>query len=157
MPWCPDKVPCPAGRAPALDRGNPEKVSRDLRSMPQTRRRGFLSPSETVGMKLPICIALATSARCCTPSCVQACPAESGDEHNADTRVLPSPESSRALDPPGVSDNDRDRKSTRLNSSHLGISYAVFWLEQSTSELQSLRHLVCRLLLEKKNKNKYTE
>src|ERR1035438_3306210 len=101
-----------------------------------------------------------------------------------------------------------DRKSTRLNSSHLGISYAVFCLkkkmtvrgheymfflmirrpprstlfpyttlfrsaigaddeirldctecqgsnghrsEEHTSELQSLRHLVCRLLLEKKN------
>src|ERR1039458_7346191 len=47
-----------------------------------------------------------------------------------------------------------DRKSTRLNSSHLGISYAVFCLikrnrsEEHTSELQSLRHLVCRLLLE---------
>src|ERR1035441_11033723 len=41
-----------------------------------------------------------------------------------------------------------DRKSTRLNSSHLGISYAVFCLE-NTSELQSLRHLVCRLLLGK--------
>src|ERR1035441_10963118 len=45
---------------------------------------------------------------------------------------------------------DTDRKSTRLNSSHLGISYAVFCLrsEEHTSELQSLRHLVCRLLLE---------
>src|SRR5262245_5555604 len=28
--------------------------------------------------------------------------------------------------------------------------------EEHTSELQSLRHLVCRLLLEKKNKKKYT-
>src|SRR5258705_4174303 len=28
--------------------------------------------------------------------------------------------------------------------------------EEHTSELQSLRHLVCRLLLEKKNKNKIT-
>src|SRR5258705_9898253 len=39
-----------------------------------------------------------------------------------------------------------------LNSSHLGISYAVFCLrsEEHPSELQSLRHLVCRLLLEKK-------
>src|SRR5258705_6865406 len=48
-----------------------------------------------------------------------------------------------------------DRKSTRLNSSHLGISYAVFCLktEEHTSELQSLRHLVCRLLLEKKYKS----
>src|SRR5258705_7287091 len=47
-----------------------------------------------------------------------------------------------------------DRKSTRLNSSHLGISYAVFCLKKKehTSELQSLRHLVCRLLLEKKKR-----
>src|ERR1035437_10879679 len=40
-----------------------------------------------------------------------------------------------------------DRKSTRLNSSHANISYAVFCLEQ-TSELQSRQYLVCRLLLE---------
>src|ERR1035438_10702049 len=31
---------------------------------------------------------------------------------------------------------------------------AAFRSEEHTSELQSLRHLVCRLLLEKKNKNK---
>src|ERR1039458_10422772 len=48
-----------------------------------------------------------------------------------------------------------DRKSTRLNSSHLGISYAVFCLhkeyrsEEHTSEIQSLRQLVWRLLLDK--------
>src|SRR5258705_6112878 len=47
----------------------------------------------------------------------------------------------------------KDRKSTRLNSSHLGISYAVFCLKKkkNKSELQSLRHLVCRLLLQKRN------
>src|SRR5258705_3162589 len=46
----------------------------------------------------------------------------------------------------------RDRKSTRLNSSHLGISYAVFCLKTKkyTSELQSLRDLGCRLLLDAK-------
>src|SRR5258705_2629864 len=46
----------------------------------------------------------------------------------------------------------KDRKSTRLNSSHLGISYAVFCLKKkkNKSELQSLRHLVCVLLLQKK-------
>src|SRR2546421_2039130 len=53
-----------------------------------------------------------------------------------------------------------DRKSTRLNSSHDQISYAVFCLkkksvdlrsEEHTSELQSRSDLVCRLLLEKKN------
>src|ERR1035441_10769862 len=47
-----------------------------------------------------------------------------------------------------------DRKSTRLNSSHLGISYAVFCLKQKT-ELQSLRHLVCRLLLERQPPDLY--
>src|SRR4051795_8755067 len=49
----------------------------------------------------------------------------------------------------------------RSNSSHTLISYAVFCLrdesvtgvrsEEHTSELQSHSHLVCRLLLEKKN------
>src|SRR5260221_4957761 len=45
-----------------------------------------------------------------------------------------------------------DRKSTRLNSSHTVISYAVFCLEKKkhTSELQSHSDLVCRLLLDKK-------
>src|SRR2546426_7529152 len=42
-----------------------------------------------------------------------------------------------------------DRKSTRLNSSHLVISYAVFCLKKTT-ELQSPCNIVCRLLLEKK-------
>src|SRR5260221_3953527 len=43
-----------------------------------------------------------------------------------------------------------DRKSTRLNSSHTVISYAVFCLrsEEHTSELQSHSDLVCRLLLD---------
>src|SRR2546430_4525899 len=41
----------------------------------------------------------------------------------------------------------RDRKSTRLNSSHSQISYAVFCLEH-TSELQSQSNLVRRLLFE---------
>src|SRR3712207_7431107 len=32
----------------------------------------------------------------------------------------------------GVGDYDRDRKSTRLNSSHANISYAVFCLKKNT-------------------------
>src|SRR6202521_1921529 len=46
----------------------------------------------------------------------------------------------------------KDRKSTRLNSSHLRISYAVFCLktEDHTSELQSPQNLVCRLPLDNK-------
>src|SRR5205814_7902047 len=33
---------------------------------------------------------------------------------------------------------ERDRKSTRLNSSHLGISYAVFCLKKKTKKQASL-------------------
>src|SRR3712207_8067939 len=33
--------------------------------------------------------------------------------------------------------DDRDRKSTRLNSSHANISYAVFCLKKKTIDLQS--------------------
>src|SRR5260221_1949131 len=46
----------------------------------------------------------------------------------------------------------RDRKSTRLNSSHTVISYAVFCLKKKehTSELKLHSDVVCRLLLEKK-------
>src|SRR3712207_6913716 len=40
---------------------------------------------------------------------------------------------------------DIDRKSTRLNSSHANISYAVFCLKQ-----KSRQYLVCLLLIEKK-------
>src|SRR5260221_2614692 len=51
---------------------------------------------------------------------------------------------------PVMSVRKLDRKSTRLNSSHTVISYAVFCLkkQQHTYELQSHSDLVCRLLLE---------
>src|SRR5260221_9421602 len=54
------------------------------------------------------------------------------------------------------SHHSKDRKSTRLNSSHTVISYAVFCLKtkEHTSELQSHSDLVCRLLLEKKKQKK---
>src|SRR6202521_4332020 len=53
--------------------------------------------------------------------------------------------------------SSEDRKSTRLNSSHLRISYAVFCLKKkkNTSELQSPQNLVCRLLLEKKTSHSH--
>src|SRR5262245_64334566 len=40
--------------------------------------------------------------------------------------------------------------------SRLDLSYRADRSEEHTSELQSLRHLVCRLLLEKKKKKKTT-
>src|SRR3712207_8398612 len=42
-----------------------------------------------------------------------------------------------------------DRKSTRLNSSHANISYAVFCLKKS--KIPPRPYLVCRLLLESNN------
>src|SRR2546427_1393004 len=61
------------------------------------------------------------------------------------------------LDPRPLRAMDPDRKSTRLNSSHSQISYAVFCLKKKkhTSELQSQSNLVCRLLLEKKKQTQY--
>src|SRR5256885_5312740 len=69
-------------------------------------------------------------------------------------RSTPTPRRWRSRTPPPAGRSGatrRDRKSTRLNSSHLVISYAVFCLKKNTSELQSPCNLVCRLLLEKKN------
>src|SRR5258705_7046422 len=40
------------------------------------------------------------------------------------------PEEGRILEPRGARGSRIDRKSTRLNSSHLGISYAVFCLKK---------------------------
>src|SRR5258705_6220381 len=38
----------------------------------------------------------------------------------------------------------RDRKSTRLNSSHLGISYAVFCLKKKKKKVPDPRMTICR-------------
>src|SRR5260221_1614961 len=58
---------------------------------------------------------------------------------------------SPAFATPGKPGRKTDRKSTRLNSSHTVISYAVFCLKKKehTSEIQSPRDLVCPLLLQK--------
>src|ERR1039458_10803844 len=67
--------------------------------------------------------------------------------------VHQSPPKNTAPSPPPAAhaSTNIDRKSTRLNSSHLGTSYAVFCLksEDQTPELLSISHLVCRILLEK--------
>src|SRR5437899_7861211 len=42
---------------------------------------------------------------------------------------------------------------TRRHSAPIAATFAATRSEEHTSELQSLRHLVCRLLLEKKKKN----
>src|SRR5260221_9286004 len=62
---------------------------------------------------------------------------------------------SPAFATPGKPGRKTDRKSTRLNSSHTVISYAVFCLKKKehTSEVQSPRDLVCRVLLEKQREH----
>src|SRR5688572_31942899 len=40
---------------------------------------------------------------------------------------------------PGVATPDRDRKSTRLNSSHSQISYAVFCLKKKKKKIKKIR------------------
>src|SRR2546430_9804029 len=50
-------------------------------------------------------------------------------------RAAPRPEDGRAAGPAP----DRDRKSTRLNSSHSQISYAVFCLKKKKNKQQLLR------------------
>src|SRR2546426_4936704 len=70
-------------------------------------------------------------------------------------KALPFPEPDRLVmvwEDVRLPNYQKDRKSTRLNSSHLVISYAVFCLKKKkhTSELQSPCNIVCRLLLEKK-------
>src|SRR5215831_19234297 len=44
----------------------------------------------------------------------------------------------RALRPGQQERHVRDRKSTRLNSSHLGISYAVFCLKKKKTQIRSI-------------------
>src|SRR5437899_6679177 len=58
------------------------------------------------------------------------------DEHPS---VVAPATFSWAMSQPGASSR-RDRKSTRLNSSHLGISYAVFCLKKKKKKMQ----LTCR-------------
>src|SRR3712207_9058047 len=41
----------------------------------------------------------------------------------------------RRIDRPGACDTDEDRKSTRLNSSHANISYAVFCLKKKKKNI----------------------
>src|SRR5256885_2701449 len=55
---------------------------------------------------------------------------------------------SEAAEGHGVWEKTRDRKSTRLNSSHLVISYAVFCLKKKTQSVTS----VCPALLPAKSR-----
>src|SRR5437899_5677513 len=54
-----------------------------------------------------------------------------------------------AVSPPETIPESRARAPARLNTTKRS--------EEHTSELQSLRHLVCRLLLEKKKKNTHKQ
>src|SRR5262245_66337922 len=51
------------------------------------------------------------------------------------TASRPSGRSGRPARAAGLARRSRDRKSTRLNSSHLGISYAVFCLKKKKTKI----------------------
>src|SRR5438067_6157828 len=61
-------------------------------------------------------------------------------------RILDTPDTGAVPAPPyRLADNpSRDRKSTRLNSSHVSISYAVFCLKTKTALQQHLQRLALR-------------
>src|SRR2546426_4867834 len=63
-------------------------------------------------------------------------------------------QAARGVDPlarqsrvPGVHADRRDRKSTRLNSSHLVISYAVFCLKKKNNKTTSYAHSIVTSVL----------
>src|SRR5256885_8393712 len=62
-----------------------------------------------------------TSGRCCS-------------RHSRSGRSPATPSNFVASPSPVISQSARDRKSTRLNSSHLVISYAVFCLKKKKKE-----------------------
>src|SRR5262245_64545792 len=51
-------------------------------------------------------------------------------EEAAEEPSPPEPPQPEPIEPPADNPSPLDRKSTRLNSSHLGISYAVFCLKK---------------------------
>src|SRR5256884_5016116 len=54
--------------------------------------------------------------------------------------VLLTPKAARALSPADAARGREDRKSTRLNSSHGYISYAVFCLKKKNNKSQNVHH-----------------
>src|SRR3712207_7428817 len=68
--------------------------------------------------------------------------ASGATEHGAGLFCLTHVEEpARALRQPEHTDPKKDRKSTRLNSSHANISYAVFCLKKKTDSLYTSRPL----------------
>src|SRR2546430_5001059 len=68
---------------------------------------------------------------CCPPTATAPCPRCSPPHCPAQARSPRSPPD--GSEPSGGDRGDRDRKSTRLNSSHSQISYAVFCLKKKNS------------------------
>src|SRR5205814_7933170 len=52
----------------------------------------------------------------------------------------PDHEAHAAVEEPAALPQLEDRKSTRLNSSHLGISYAVFCLKKKKKNIKKTKH-----------------
>src|SRR5437870_13089053 len=75
------------------------------------------------------------SASTYTLSLHDALPIFLGSPFRADqTRAVRSSDAVKTRSPPGLNETEKDRKSTRLNSSHVAISYAVFCLKKKRAE-----------------------
>src|SRR3712207_8416672 len=74
-------------------------------------------------------------------------PAGGGEHHQpaADRGHLPHPPAGDRLPRRGLQarpDDGGDRKSTRLNSSHANISYAVFCLKKKKYKLHKIKYII---------------
>src|SRR5690606_40570947 len=74
----------------------------------------------------------------------------SGEKGRTITNVLGVDESGneqQQKDQPTAPDDGKDRKSTRLNSSHVKISYAVFCLKKKKKKKQNINIIISKLQL----------
>src|SRR5690349_22456596 len=65
-----------------------------------------------------------------------------GHEHRRIAQFLPLAAERGAIGDGGAEEEREDRKSTRLNSSHVEISYAVFCLKKKTAQCMRIRSII---------------
>src|SRR5262245_65364429 len=93
-----------------------------IRRPPRSTLFPYTTLFRSAGLRAPATRPPAAAARPSTPPPASSCRQPLDEIDDARRRVGPRQRRGGAL--------HRDRKSTRLNSSHLGISYAVFCLKK---------------------------
>src|SRR5699024_12078732 len=89
----------------------------------------FSSGSTTRNMAIPVATAPVDQPQVKIERSNQPCCISRGATHNPKNNVSPRPKINSM-----ASSIPKDRKSTRLNSSHVSISYAVFCLKKKKTE-----------------------